>query len=95
MQFDLAASDALGGMYANQFKKLSQVARRDPNKYTRNPDKVFGKTLGVLQYTWRDTAKHDRSSNSPGKSTSGHGATSSKFKTMAYKTGSFGVGNES
>lgn len=81
MQFDLAASDALGETYANQFKKLSQVARRDPVKYTRNPDKVFGQTLGALKYTWRDSAKQ---TTSPASTARNFEATSSQMKTVTF-----------
>ena len=72
MQFDLAASDALSESYANQFKKLSQVARRDPMKYTRNPDKVFGQTLGALKYTWCNSAKQEKMGPTSPETTASH-----------------------
>jgi hypothetical protein len=30
------------------------MARRNPHKYMRNPNKVFGMTKGTMQLTWRE-----------------------------------------
>ena len=52
MQFDSVASKDLQSTYTNQFVKKQPLERRNPLKYMKNPNTVFGQTLGVMQYTW-------------------------------------------
>ena len=54
MQFDELASHQLYNTYNSKFIKNDQLQRRNPQKYMRNPNEVFGLTQGALQYTWRD-----------------------------------------
>lgn len=44
MQFDEHASNQLYNTFAMKFTKNELVNRRNPIKYMRNPQKVFGKT---------------------------------------------------
>ena len=52
MQFDELASMQLNGTYENKFKKKQILQRRNPLKYMKNPNSVFGVTHGAKQYTF-------------------------------------------
>ena len=41
------------------FYKHNEIKRRNPNKYIKNPTKVFYTTLGNKDYAFQDTAKRN------------------------------------
>ena len=65
MQFDELATNQLHETYSSKFAKIQTLERRNPLKYMKNPESVFGTTLGAKQYTWKE---HDsRNAKSIGK----------------------------
>ena len=56
----LQTAQIIDSQFQRTFSKFSEVKRRNPNHYIRNPTKVHFTTLGNRDYAFEDRAKEDK-----------------------------------